>query len=163
MWYNIKVMSENNKSKKTVHHVLAHSYLLYFIALILGLILDFIYPLSFSIASFFTYAGLVFVIAGSILVIWAQRSSGHLRRKKEEVHHTDFKKGPYFFIRTPTQLGLSFLVFGYGLLANSFFISIGAILAHTVSQLVFIPRAERFLEESYGEHYLHYKKTVKRI
>ena len=41
--------------------------------------------------------------------------------------------------------------------------SIGAILAHTVSQLVFIPRAERFLEESYGEHYLHYKKTVKRI
>src|SRR3990167_9984493 len=105
-------MSENNKSKKTVHHVLAHSYLLYFIALILGLILDFIYPLSFSIASFFTYAGLVFVIAGSILVIWAQRSAGHLRRKKEEVHHTDFKKGPYFFIRTPTQLGLSFLVFG---------------------------------------------------
>jgi protein-S-isoprenylcysteine O-methyltransferase Ste14 len=156
-------MSEHEKPKKTVHQALAHSYIVYFLALVAGILLDSMYQVPIAQGLFFVYLGLIFIMTGSILAIWAQHSARHLRRKKDQIQHSDFKKGPYSIIRTPTQFGLSLLILGYGLLVNSLFISLGAILAHTISQLVFIPKVEKFLEESYGEHYLHYKKMVKRL
>lgn len=163
MYARIQFMSEYEKPKRTVHQALAHSYIVYFLALVAGILLDSMYQFSIAQGLFWVYLGLIFIMTGSTLAIWAQHSARHLRRKKDQIEHSDFKKGPYFFIRTPTQFGLSLLVLGYGLLVNSLFISIGAIVAHTISQLVFIPKVEKFLEESYGEHYREYKKLVRRL
>ncbi len=70
-------MEEENKSihKNKVHGVLAHSYLFYFVSFLVGLFLDFIFPFKiFKNPAVFS-VGCVFLVLGTLLILWAQRAS----------------------------------------------------------------------------------------
>jgi protein-S-isoprenylcysteine O-methyltransferase Ste14 len=95
-----------------------------------------------------------------IAVVWAQKSSSHLA-KVDEVQKHHFHRGPYKYTRTPTHWGLFFLVLGFGLLINAFFITVLTVVSFFITKFVFIKDQENILERRYGEAYKEYKKSVK--
>ena len=72
-----------------------------------------------------------------------------------------FCQGPYCYTRTPTHWGLFFLVLGFGILVNAFFVVVTTIVSFIVSKFIFLRRGEAILAKKYGTPYLEYKKQVK--
>jgi protein-S-isoprenylcysteine O-methyltransferase Ste14 len=145
--------------KDKVHEVLAHSYSLYFALFLLGIFLDLVYPIRIFRYFFSVYFGVLSIILGSLLIYWAQKTSRNL--KKEEITKDIFNKGPYRFSRSPTHWGLFFLIAGFGIMMNAFFIILLAFIAFLVSKLIFLKEEEVILVKKYGEPYLQYKKSVR--
>ncbi len=147
------------KNKNKVHKILAHSYLCFFISFLLGLLLDFVFPLKIFGKLDLMPIGIVFLVLGTLLVFWAQKSSRNL--EKESLSKETFYRGPYRFTRSPTHFGLFLLVLGFGIVADSFFVVIFSIISIFVAKFFFLKKEERILAEKYGAPYLEYKKSVK--
>jgi protein-S-isoprenylcysteine O-methyltransferase Ste14 len=153
-----------SEAGRLIHQVLAHSYLTYFVAIILGLILDILYPIKFSFP-LLEQLGMLMIIFGTALVFWAQRSArkgAKLRNSEsEKICRDHFCVGPYVFTRLPTQYGISSMALGLAFLFGSFFMVIFSVTAFLIGKFVFVPKQERHLETKYGEAYLEYKKHVR--
>jgi len=152
-------LGSKNLHKNKVHGVLAHSYILYFILFLFGILLDFIFPLKIFTNYIISVIGFVFLIFGTFLIVWAQKSSHHL--KKENISKETFYQGPYRYTRSPTHLGLLLLTIGFGVMANTLFIIISSIVSFIVTKFIFIKAQEKILAEKYGTPYLEYKESVK--
>jgi protein-S-isoprenylcysteine O-methyltransferase Ste14 len=146
-------------SKLTTHHVLAHSYSVFFFGLLVGLLLDIFLPFKI-IPPYFQYLGLIMILVGPLLIYWAQKTSGKIRLKKEALVAEDFKKGPYAVTRGPTHLGLALLTIGFGLLNNALFVVLLSIVVYFISKRVFLREQEKMLAQSYGEEYHKYQQEV---
>ncbi len=154
------------KSGRLVHEFLAHSYLIYLAAVVVGFGMDLIWPVTFS-APYLQPLGFGFIVLGTVLSVWAQASSekgGHIRYAKkeaEELRHDHFSFGPYRFSRTPTQYGLFLMTLGLALLFGAFFMVCTTLIAFLLGKFVFIKKEERHLAKKYGAPYLEYKKKVR--
>ncbi len=151
------------KRHKRVHTILAYSYLVYFVALLAGLFFDFLFPVHFlKLSPSINILGVVLLVLASILIFWAQSTSSVFKKnKKLNKEHINFFDGPYRLTRTPTNWGLFFLMVGFGLVNNTFYIIFFACLAWVITKLTFLKIQEKMLEEKYGERYLTYKKTIR--
>lgn len=143
----------------SVHKVLAHSYSVFFIFFLLGVFLDLVFNLKIFYISFMLPIGVFFLIFGTLLILWAQKTSKNL--KKENISKETFCQGPYCYTRTPTNFGLFFLMLGFGMIINAFFIILFSFLSFIIAKVFFLDKQEKILEEKYGEPYREYKKTVK--
>ena len=153
-------MEKEQKKEETVHNILAYSYFNYFTGFVLGLLIDLFFKLRI-IPQYLTYLGLPIMILASLLILWAQKTSSKLKKTKETVNVEDFKNGPYRFSRSPTNIGLMFLILGFGVLTNSIILVATIIIFSVISHKVFIQKEEQILEKMYGEQYSLYKKSVK--
>ncbi len=153
---------EYGKQKEEVHEVLAYSYLVYFAALISGLLLDIFFPVKIIPQSINSTLGVFFLIFGPILIFWAQRTSRKMSlEKKDGGNQTDFFRGPYVFTRSPTHVGLNLLVIGFGFILNSIFLILFSIISFFITRAVFLKKEEAMLSEKYGAGYESYKKSVR--
>lgn len=143
----------------SIHVTLAHSYVAYFISFLLGLFFYFLFPIKISNYKFTVFLGFVFLLFASFLIFWAQKTSRKLN--KTSADKEIFCKGPYCYTHMPTQFGLFFLMFGFGLIINSFFIILFSLISLTIHKLFFVKKQENILLEKYGASYLEYKKFVK--
>jgi len=145
---------------KNLHLVLSKSYLMYFFAVILGLIFYLIFNISFQ-GEIYLYTGFILMTLGTSLIYWAQHTS---RCTKKEMlkgnQERDFERGPYKYSRSPTHFGLFLLTFGFGLLIGSLFIVIFTFIALMITKLFFLKKEEHLLEERYGKAYCDYKEKV---
>ena len=141
--------------KNRVHFVLAHSYSLYFLLLLIGIGLDLIYSFKVLDDSIMIPVGVILLVFGSILSFWAQLSSRKL--DKNNLSKEAFKNGPYSFSRHPTHWGLFFLMLGFGVMINATFIIISTIISFIISKFFFIKKQEEILASKYGTHYTEYK------
>jgi len=96
---------------------------------------------------------------GTLLIFWAQNTSRNLNT--QNLTKETFSKGPYRFTSTPTNFGLFFLMLGFGMVANSFFIIVFSCVAFLIARFIFLEQEEKTLAEKYGAPYLEYKKMVK--
>ena len=152
-------LKNENPHKNRAHKILAHSYLFYFISFLLGLFLDFIFPLEVYQRITTVPIGAIFLILGTFLVLWAQKSSRKLQ--KENITKETFCNGPYRYTRSPTHFGLFFLMLGFGIIVNALFVIIFTIISFFVTKFIFIRKEEKILTEKYGIPYLEYKESVK--
>jgi len=150
---------KENPHKNKVHRILAHSYLFYFISFLFGLLLDFIFPLKIFGNYAISSIGTIFLIFGTFLILWAQKSS--LDLKKENINKETFNHGPYRYTRSPTHFGLFLLMLGFGIIADALFVVIFSIISFIVTKFTFIKKEEKILAEKYGAPYLEYKKSVR--
>jgi len=159
--YNIQMESQGSKNPYTesIHWVLARSYSMYFLLFLIGVSLDLIFRLKIFSGSFMMPIGAVFLILGSILVLWAQRTSRNLH--KEEIKKESFCRGPYCYSRSPTYWGLFLLMLGFGIIANAFFVVLSTVISFIIARFIFQHKEEKILEKKYGDPYLEYKKLVK--
>jgi protein-S-isoprenylcysteine O-methyltransferase Ste14 len=155
-------MEDNPKNHiilNRVHRILAHSYSIFFIFFLAGVALDLVFRIRIfqnpTVAPF----GLMFLILGTFLILWAQKTSRNL--KKENITLDTFCQGPYCYTRSPTHWGLFVLMLGFGLVADAFFVVLFTLISFLITKFTFIREQERALEEKYGSPYVQYKKTVK--
>jgi protein-S-isoprenylcysteine O-methyltransferase Ste14 len=148
-----------NPHKNKIHKVLAYSYLFYFILFLIGLLLDFLFPLKIFNNYVISLVGTIFLVFGTLLIFWAQKSS--LNLKKENISKETFSRGPYRYTRGPTHFGLFLTMLGFGIMTNALFIAIFSIISFIFTKLIFIKKEEEILAEKYGAPYLEYKKSVK--
>lgn len=157
MWYNKKVETNN---KHNVHKVLAHSYTIYFVLLLVGICLDLFFDYTVFSNSTMIPVGFLFLILATIIILWAQKTGRELR-KIGEVKAEHFRRGPYYYTRIPTQWGLFFLILGFGIITNSFFVILFTIISFFISKFIFIDKHDRILINKYGIAYMEYKKLFK--
>lgn len=155
-------MENNDKNsipKHAIHKVLADSYAVHFVLFLVGVVLDLIFNFQFFNSTKVAPVGILFLVFGTFLVFWAQKTSRNL--KKENINKDTFCRGPYCYTRTPTNFGLLFLVLGFGLIINAFFVVLSAFTSFLISKFMFLNKQEKMLALKYGKPYLEYKKTVK--
>ncbi len=159
----ITTNKEESLREGMVHVLLSHSYIVFFLAIILGIIFHLIFFVSIFSEPMYSYMGFGMIIAGSGLIYWAQSTSSCTRKEVEKVQKTerDFERGPYKYSRNPTHNGLTLMTLGLSLVLNSFFAFVFIVIASIVTKLIFLKEEESLLEEKYGEVYCSYKKKVR--
>jgi protein-S-isoprenylcysteine O-methyltransferase Ste14 len=151
--------------KTTVHEVLAYSYGTYFLAILVGLFLNFLYPIQIFNHQTIPVFGFILLTLGTYLIYWAQSTSRGTRpiRKGLSVPLTKehFSQGPYTFSSSPTHLGLTVLSFGFALTINSLMLTATTLVAFLVTRFIFVKKEEAMLSEQYGEQYREYRAGLK--
>ena len=146
--------------KNKVHHILAHSYAVYFVLFLAAVFLDTIFHFSIFPDSVLMPLGFFFLVLASIMIVWAQKTGRDLR-KVAEVKTEHFGRGPYHYTRIPTQWGLFFLLLGFGVIANAFFVVLSTIISLFIFRFVFMKKHDQYLVDRYGDAYKEYKKSVR--
>ncbi len=147
--------------KLTAHHLLAISYIAYFICIAGGIGLSVVFPLRVHIPGANIFALICFV-GGPLLILWAQQSSFAFEKHKKEHGVILFSFGPYKFLRNPTQLGLGMLIIGYVFILQSVTVLASVLLSYLIGNY-FYKKHEALLEQKYGKNYKEYKMHVGKI
>lgn len=146
--------------RESVHWILAHAYAMYFALFLIGISLDLVFKFRIFTNSVMVPIGATLVVLSTFLILWAEKSS-HELRKDTNISKEAFCRGPYCYTRTPTHWGLFFLMLGFGIMINAFFVILSTIISFLIAKFVFQGRAEKILERKYGVHYTEYKKSVR--
>jgi len=153
---------ENREEEGMINFILSHSYFIFFLAVILGALLDPLIDKEIFSNLLYTHSGFVMLIVGSLLVYWAQKTSlTYKQRVSKDDTGSFFEFGPYKYMRNPTHLGLFILTLGFSLMINSLFGVILNIIAYIITRVYFLKKEEELLEDKHGQVYADYKKKVK--
>jgi protein-S-isoprenylcysteine O-methyltransferase Ste14 len=138
--------------------------IVYLGAIVLGLVLHFVWPVHLVPRSVATPVGAILIVLAVALFFSAVRTfraagtpvPGNL--PVTTIVHT----GPYRFSRNPIYLAFSLLQLGLALCINSLAMLITLVAAVAIMSFVVIPREERYLEAKFPSQYLPYKASVRR-
>lgn len=159
---NIQNKNKEYYKKKVVHLLLIHGYLIFFLAVILGFVVDLFIDVKLFQNHIYSQLGIILIMIGTTFIYWAQTASGNAGKiKNDESSVEGFRYGPYKYFRHPTYLGLFMMTLGLGLILNSLFAVIFVIIAFIIIKFFFIKKEEKILEIKYKEVYSEYKKKVK--
>ena len=138
--------------------------LVYGAGLLIGLGLDYLWPLAL-LPDRGGYPVAFFLLAASgALIVWVlvafrkARTSIDLRKPTTALVTT----GPFRFSRNPSYLSLSLLYIGIGIAMDSIWVLAMIIPVVVVTHVTVIVREERYLERVFGEDYRRYKASVRR-
>ena len=136
----------------------------FFIFLVLAVLIHFILPIIQLINYPLNWSGLLFILAGGGLNIWADRlfKKNNTTVKPDETPTSLINNGPFRFSRNPMYLGMEFLLIGTGLILGSVTSFVGAVLFFVVMELLFIRQEEKIMAEKFGDEFNAYKKKVAR-
>jgi len=142
--------------------IMPTTYLLVLLLLSIGL--HFVFPIKKIIHSPYTYLGIIFIIFGSILNIWADNM---FKKSKTPVkpHETPTSlevSGPFRISRHPMYLGGVAILLGAAVIMGSIITFVFPILFLILMEIIFIPFEEKNLERVFGEKFLDYKKKARR-
>ncbi len=70
--------------------------------------------------------------------------------------------GPFGFTRNPLHLSLLLVTGGIAVFANSMWYLVALLLLFLILNFWVVPREEKYLESSFGDEYVQYKKRVSR-
>jgi protein-S-isoprenylcysteine O-methyltransferase Ste14 len=142
---------------------LARPPVIYLIAIVTGLVLHFVWSISFVPGPARPFGGLIGVLAAA-LFIWSVRTfrSAGTPVPGNQPTTAIVKAGPYRFSRNPIYLAFSLFQIGIALAVNDAWILATLLPAISVISFVVIPREERYLEARFGEEYARYKANIRR-
>jgi len=121
-------------------------------------------PIKTIIEPPYAYLGLLLILAGVWLDIWAAsffkkaETSFKLRGKTTSLV-TD---GPFGFSRNPIYLGILAVLLGIAVFFGSLIAFLYPALFFILFHFVVIPMEEKWMEVNFGEVYLEYKRMVRR-
>ncbi|MFZ0496984.1 MAG: isoprenylcysteine carboxylmethyltransferase family protein [Methylocella sp.] len=132
--------------------------------LVLGFILDWLWPASFLPEGWDFALGLIVIFAAVNIKLFAARemvrvkTTLNIRKPTNEIATS----GLYSVSRNPLYIGMILLNIGIGCIVNSLWIFLlSAGLAATLQKGVIEPE-EAYLEQKFGDKYLGYKAKVRR-
>jgi protein-S-isoprenylcysteine O-methyltransferase Ste14 len=138
--------------------------LIYLLPLLVGLLLDRKSHVPFLPGRVGRFLGWPLLGGGALLGGWFSRTM----RESEAPIRTDrpvprlTTNGPFRYTRNPGYLGLAMMYAGIAVLRNSLWAILLLPLVVLVIQREVIGREERYLERTFGEEYLDYKRRVRR-
>ncbi len=138
--------------------------LIYLLPLILGLLLHRRAPLPFLPRSAARGLGWPLIGGGAVLNGWflqtMREADAPIRTDKPVPTLTT--EGPFHYSRNPSYLALAMIYLGMAVLRNNLWAILLLPLVLMVIQREVIGREERYLERTFGEEYLDYKRRVRR-
>ncbi|MDA2933321.1 isoprenylcysteine carboxylmethyltransferase family protein [Acidobacteria bacterium AH-259-D05] len=145
-------------------NVIALPPLIYGTALVLGLVIYFLFPVSFLPKDVGRWLGVLLILGSILIVTSAFRALGHAKttfdpRKATTAIVTD---GAFRYSRNPMYLSMTLLYIGLASLINSLWILLFVLPLMVVIQRGVVEREEQYLERKFGDDYLQYKRQVRR-
>src|SRR5262249_40130374 len=136
---------------------------IYLAAILIGVVLHLVSPVSFVPGWARPFGALIAVFAVTLFV-WAIRTfrSAGTPVPGNQPTTTIVKAGPYRLSRNPIYLAFSLFQTGIALGVNDAWMLIMLLPTIFVMSFVVIPREERYLEARFGEEYTTYKASVRR-
>ncbi len=110
--------------------------------------------------------GLIFVLIGEFIRIWANAWAGSETRTTGGVGGTFLViNGPYAYVRNPLYIGNIIIYFGLGIMSNAVFpyLQIFALVYFLYQYYEIVKEEEKFLMDKFGEDYKDYCKNVNRF
>lgn len=107
-------------------------------------------------------AGLLFVVAGQVLRLWACGCVVKYRGEQLQAFRLT-TWGPYSLVRNPLYVGNGLIGLGWSLMAGWGVMVFFLVLFFIVYNLIIVPTEEAFLENKFGEKYREYKKRTGRF
>ncbi len=137
---------------------------IYLTAIIVGILLNILWPLSVGGGFWRIGVGLLLVGLG---VYVSASGSGEFERQKTAVNphfpaSAVVQSGLYRYSRNPMYVGLTAVLLGVGLLINSLWSILLVIPTLILLHFGVILREEAYMEKRFGQEYLDYKKSVRR-
>lgn len=154
--------SQNHRAAPIAANLgLARPPFIYLTAIIVGVVLHFVWPIPL-VAFWARLMGALIVVLAAALFFGAVRTfrAAGTPVPGNQPTTTIVKVGPYRFSRNPIYLAFSLFQTGIALVANDAWILITLLPAISVMSFVVIPREERYLEARFGEEYTRYKASV---
>jgi protein-S-isoprenylcysteine O-methyltransferase Ste14 len=138
--------------------------LIYLLALLLGLVLDRRLHVPFLSHGVARVLGWPLVGGGLALVVWFARTmqGADTTLRTDKPVSSLVQNGPFRYSRNPGYLSLTMLYAGIAILRNALWAILLLPLVGYVIQGKVIEREERYLERTFGEEYLAYKRRVRR-
>lgn len=138
--------------------------LIYLAALLLGVVLHLIFPISFIRAPVRVPLGILIALIAIALFVASVRTfraagtpvPGNLPTT------TIVRNGPYRISRNPIYLAFSLLLLGIALAIGTIWLLIALAVAAGIMNFVVIPREERYLAARFPDDYLPYKASARR-
>jgi protein-S-isoprenylcysteine O-methyltransferase Ste14 len=128
------------------------------------IVLHIVVPIAVAVRAPFFYAGGIPLAIGTAMIIWARRAfqaAGTPIRPFTEstalVSH-----GLYRWSRNPMYLGAVLLVAGVALLLGTLAPMLVVVAFFAILQERFIRREERLLDDTFGDRYRTYRRSVRR-
>jgi protein-S-isoprenylcysteine O-methyltransferase Ste14 len=137
---------------------------IYLLALLLGLLLDRRVHVPFLPRGVARVLGWSLVGGGTMLTAWFVRTmrSADTTIRIDKPVSSLVQDGPFRYSRNPGYLSLTMLYAGIAVRRNALWAILLLPLVLYVIQREVIEREERYLERTFGEEYLAYKRRVRR-
>jgi protein-S-isoprenylcysteine O-methyltransferase Ste14 len=138
--------------------------LIYAGALIVGLLVNALFPVAFLPRLLSRMLGWPLVVGGLLVGVpglITLRGAG-TTPSPYELTTALVVEGPYRFTRNPLYLGMALMYGGFSARANALWPILLLPFVQTVMRRGVIEREERYLERRFGEEYLRYKARVRR-
>jgi protein-S-isoprenylcysteine O-methyltransferase Ste14 len=137
---------------------------LYVLALLLGLLLDRRAHIPFLPGGVARVLGWPLVGGGMALAAWFVRTMGNADTtiRIDKPVSSLVQDGPFRYSRNPGYLSLAMIYAGIAILRNALWAILLLPLLVLITQRELIEREERYLERTFGEEYLAYKRRVRR-
>jgi protein-S-isoprenylcysteine O-methyltransferase Ste14 len=137
--------------------------IIFLCAILLGIALNWAYPLNFVPPNVRLLGPFVTACAVVLFLL----SYREFRRAGTSVQGSKrstviVRTGPYRFSRNPIYLAFILLVLGLSVWLNNLWLLVTLVPASGLIALIVIPREERFLELNFHEQYSAYKAQVRR-
>ena len=128
------------------------------VALILGVILQLLFPLALFANSWMgDLLGLLLIALGIGLAIWSVLAAGKVDIESPQQLITN---GPYARSRNPMMVAWTVIYLGIALIINSLWIIFLLLPVILYTHFVDIRAEERFLSENFGDQYDSYRERV---
>ena len=137
--------------------------IIFFCAILLGIALNWPWPLHF-VPRNVALLGPLITVCAVLLFLFSYREfrrAGTSVRGSERTS-TIVQTGPYGFSRNPIYLAFILFVLGLSVWLNNLWLLVTLVPAVGVIAMVVIPREERFLERNFNDQYSSYKARVRR-
>ena len=138
--------------------------LIYLLALLLGLLLNRRLHVPFLSRGVAHVLGWPLVGGGMALAAWFARTihGADTTLRTDKPVSSLVQDGPFRYSRNPGYLSLAMIYAGIAILRNALLAILLLPLLVLVTQRELIEREERYLERTFGEEYLDYKRRVRR-
>ncbi len=145
-------------------NVIALPPLIYGASLLLGIVIQLMFPISFLPGSVGGWLGVLLILLSILIVGSAFRALGRAKTPFD-VHQPTVAivtDGAFRYSRNPMYLSLTLLYLGLTSLINSLWLLLLVMPLMVVMQRGVVEREEQYLEAKFGEEYLRYKMRVRR-
>jgi protein-S-isoprenylcysteine O-methyltransferase Ste14 len=121
-------------------------------------------PIATVVQAPFSYGGALLVAAGAAMIVWSRRAfqTAGTPIKPFSESAALIRHGFYRWTRNPMYVGAVLLLTGVAILLGSLAPLLVVIAFFTLLQVGFVRREERLLEETFGDAYRAYRRSVRR-
>lgn len=134
------------------------------ILLVIQIAINFVFPIKKLISSPINYFGMILIIFGTIINLWADSifKKYNTTVKPDEKPTKLINIGPFRISRHPMYLGMTLILLGTAILLGSLISFIFPIIFFLIMNYKYIPEEEKRMQNEFGKLYIDYKNKVRK-